>query len=972
VTNAQGSINPGTNFQYRGKAPLATLLSLNFTNSDETLQAAAALTNALISNNSWNYGDSTYDLAAASYDAAVRDALPLVMGSQPVLFVFSAGNSGGGDNSGGSGDPDTILSPATAKNVITVGALEEQRNITNIVTDLNGNSNAVWQPETDESSEVAGYSSRGNVGVGTEGVSGRFKPDVVAPGSFAVSTRSQQWDEQAYYDPTNDNITVFQNFLQPDSLSDPNAVQFFVFGNAAVVTIQVEPLAGAVSPLPDMPIYVWPGTDPNTATPILAGINSVSIPAAPNGTQWSCSVSNTSGNIVDYNLVVDVQTTNDLGNYFEVLSNLNQSIGTFNPNNTEPGPYYRYESGTSMAAADVSGVLALMQDFFTNTLHATPSPALLKAMLINGARPTGNYNFNTAPQVNYEGWGLINLPNSLPLTITNLVTNPTGGTNISIFFLDQSPTNALATGDSQTFTVTVPTNSTALPLRVTLAWTDPPGYPAAAIKLVNNLDLMVSNNVTGDVFFGNDISSGNLVNSPWNTNNPPNLDAINNIENVFLSPLLAGSYSVTVIGRAVNVNAVTAQTTNSVGNFAPNVVQDYALVVSCGNSADLGAITVTANPIVSNPTGDQQITFVTSTNTPLFNQFAGGNTPLLGTNTVEIGGTNELVTLGMTNQWHFYVVTNTTGFTNVAFITFLPETLAIPRMGAFADSAADATQPEADIDLYATTDPTLTNLNPVVISNCVNGMSIGASVAGIFNGASLSRGGVEMVVDTNSSLGEVYYVGVKSEDQEAAEYAFIPVFSETPFSQTDSSGNEYVQGVPLPVNIPDGSPAHPGSGYVFALALQPIQVGNVVVTNTIVHQNFGDLIGVLTFNDISDVLNNHDSLGNPPGPYQLIYDDSGVTVGSQPSDGPGSLNSFQGQQGVGAWILTETDDSLTQTGSETGFTMFIQKHQDPTKGINVSIAPGAWFYTFVDVAAGFTNLTVAQNRLKQIFLNPRN
>ena len=59
------------------------------------LQEAPALTNALISNNSWNYGgDNAYDLAAASYDAAVRDALPLVTGSQPVLFVFSAGNDG--------------------------------------------------------------------------------------------------------------------------------------------------------------------------------------------------------------------------------------------------------------------------------------------------------------------------------------------------------------------------------------------------------------------------------------------------------------------------------------------------------------------------------------------------------------------------------------------------------------------------------------------------------------------------------------------------------------------------------------------------------------------------------------------------------------------------------------------------------------------------------------------------------------
>ena len=61
-------------------APNATLYSVggveggsdtNFI-SDQYLQEAPALTNALISNNSWNYGgDNAYDLAAASYDAAV-------------------------------------------------------------------------------------------------------------------------------------------------------------------------------------------------------------------------------------------------------------------------------------------------------------------------------------------------------------------------------------------------------------------------------------------------------------------------------------------------------------------------------------------------------------------------------------------------------------------------------------------------------------------------------------------------------------------------------------------------------------------------------------------------------------------------------------------------------------------------------------------------------------------------------------
>ncbi len=82
-----------------------------------------------------------------------------------------------------------------------------------------------------------------------------------------------------------------------------------------------------------------------------------------------------------------------------------------------------------------------------------------------------------------------------------------GSTPGSSFFVDQDPNTALATGDSRTFIVNINTNDFAnyLNLQATLVWTDPPGDPAAAIKLVNNLDLVVTNLDTGDVYYGNDI-----------------------------------------------------------------------------------------------------------------------------------------------------------------------------------------------------------------------------------------------------------------------------------------------------------------------------------------------------------------------------------------------------------------------------------------------------------------------------------
>jgi subtilisin-like proprotein convertase family protein len=1003
VTNAQGSIMPATSGQFRGMATNVTLLSMDMNLSDQELQEAAALTNALISNNSWNYGDSSYDLAAASYDAAVRDALPEMTGSQPVLFVFSAGNEGNGDDTTdpGNGTPDSILSPATAKNVITVGAIQEFRDITNQVMTISSdgtttNYGTPWQPETSTSYRIAGFSSRGNVGIGTEGTYGRFKPDVVAPGTFVISTRSSQWDIATYFyeNPTNYDVKDLSVTLQSGTLGEGQFSS--VPANAVQVAIQLFPNARSPEPFPYLPIYF--GLVGSSTYPYSTMNNQVSIP--PDGgltianilnTEtyygFNYAVSNSTSEPIDFDIFLTTVTTNNPGNYFLVLSNLNQSIGTLNPSSTGPGPYYRYETGTSMAAADVSGVLALMQDYFTNQLHSTPSPALLKALLINGARTTGRYyDLQVQNAINYEGWGLVNLPNSLPLGVTNQLTAACAS-----FFVDQSPANALATGDGHTYSITMATNTVGL--RVTLAWTDPPGNPAAAIKLVNSLELVITNlddPANPIVFYGNDIAGGYTYNTPESPTNAP-IDSINNVQNVFIPPPLGTKYSVIVIGQSVNVNAVTAQTNNAAGQYAPNVVQDYALVISSGNSGVNNAFTVTDSGIVSNPTSDQQITYVVSPDAPYENQLAGASTPLLGTNTVPIGtisvldtnynpvaivpgfAANAIVTLGMTNQWHFYVMTNPgpVHFTNAAFITFDPDTLSIPRMGVFADSE-DATRPEADIDLYVSTDPTLMNLNPAAISNCVHGTQIGLSATGVFNGASLGRGGKEFVVDIGSAPGEVYYVGVYSEDQEASQYGFIPIFTDVPFSQMNSNGTQIVNGLVLPVNIPDGSLAHPGLAYVFALAIFPMEIQRVVPTTIIPHQHFGDLIGGLKhggMNGLSQsvVLNNHDSLYNDLGIYTNVYDDSGQNniAGSQPSDGPGSLNNYVGQSAIGPWILTEADTSLTQTGAVTGFQMLIEPHQNLGKGVYGTVGPMGWWYGYIDVPSGTASLTILATNLTQ-------
>ena len=126
------------------------------------------------------------------------------------------------------------------------------------------------------------------------------------------------------------------------------------------------------------------------------------------------------------------------------------------------------------------------------------------------------------------------------------------------------------------------------------------------------------------------------------------------------------------------------------------------------------------------------------------------------------------------------------------------------------------------------------------------------------------------------------------------------------------------------------------------------------------------------------VLLNHDS-PNPPGTYTQIYDDSGANdiLNSQPADGPGTLNSFIGQQGMGVWLMHVSDNAPSFVGNLTG-SLMIQPQQSLTGGVTNTVAPGGWFYDYIDVANGYTNLTIFATNLPptsvpplQLYLNWR-
>lgn len=824
INNAAGSAMPPTASQFRGQAARAKLFSISLANTDAYLQQTAARTNACLSNNSWTYDSNDYDLAAASYDAAVRDALPEKPGMQPIAFVFAAGNVGQGNADGSGGNPGSIQSPGTAKNVITVGAADLPRSITNQTWNCNGaalcQTNLPWLGATDSTNQVASFSSRGNVGRGSEGEFGRFKPDVVAPGVFVVSARASGWNASTYY---------------------------------------------------------------SAATNFFGGSSDT--------------------------------------NYGEVLSNLNEQLG----------PYYRYESGTSVAAAQVSGVLALVEEFFQQRLHVRPSPALLKALLINGARSLGaGYDAGVNASTNAQGWGLVQLAASLPAALTNW-----GSSSNALWWFDQSASNALATGQSQTRSFTVNAGAQDLPLNLALVWTDPPGNPAAGIKLVNNLDLVITNLDNGQVFFGNDILPGSRYNMPWNPSDPPNLDLVNNVEVIRLAPPLGTHYSVTVSAPHVPVNAVSARVTDT--------VQDFALVLASGNGEVADALTMSALSPVGH-TGPLLTSVTNMFSTAAFDAGAilphertGASAPLTpgGGGVPLTDFTNATLSLGDSNQWHFYVIANDQAYTNAAFLTYAPVPLSV-------GSGSNA----ADVDLYVSQDSALTNLDPAAVAAADK---------------SLSRGGTETIVYSNANPGP-YYIAVKSESQGGGEFGLAAVFSEEPFAQADPQDNQLLRGFPATGLIPAGSSRVPGSASFFAICPSPAPVHRVIMTNQLTHPQLSDLVGTLAHQGVAAELLNH----APPaaGVEQVfIYDDSGEgdTAGSQTSDGPGRLSDFAGQPGLGQWQWNIA--STNQPGTDAGLALFVEAQPDPTTGMMVTVLPGACRQDVFPVAWPVTNVSVSVSLL---------
>ncbi|NNF63083.1 MAG: S8 family serine peptidase [Acidimicrobiia bacterium] len=162
---------------------------------------------ARVHSNSW--GSSV----AGDYTTSSEQTDEFTWNNTDMLITFSAGNSGTDANNNGVVDDDSIGAPATAKNVLTVGASENER-ADNFPCDSTSGAacsgvndiftyGSAWPGDfsappisTDQSAgnaeQMAAFSSRGPTD------DGRIKPDVVAPGTWVLSGFSDLYQE--FYD----------------------------------------------------------------------------------------------------------------------------------------------------------------------------------------------------------------------------------------------------------------------------------------------------------------------------------------------------------------------------------------------------------------------------------------------------------------------------------------------------------------------------------------------------------------------------------------------------------------------------------------------------------------------------------------------------------------------------------------------------------------------------------------------------
>ena len=444
-----------------------------------------------------------------------------------MLIVFSAGNDGTWKENDGR---KTVSSPGTAKNCLTVGASKNLRPKAGVLGD--------------NQADLAPFSSKGPTD------DNRIKPDVVAPGTWISSTKTNgdctPWSDDLESVSVAANVPAkwqatagFQSVIDPPggAFNGKGAWRLFrqkmsTFQDRVETPEMIIPaghemslelwLRGDVSGLQRLELACRSGNQVRRISSIAHRVFkdwtviSAPIPEDLQGTQIKLLLIAQQSDPLpaDINLFVDQWRVTTFASWAS-LSSLELAA----PNDRRDRQYTMM-GGTSMAAPLVAGCAALVRESLIKTNVAQPTAELVKAILINSA------DAHSGPRPNFRaGWGLVNLRRAIE----------------GDYSYDSQTT--LANGESWQYPFTIEPGTTQL--RVTLVWADEPGP-----SLVSDLDLKVK-------------SPARVEESAADPDGAfP--DRTNNVEGVDKKNPAAGEWTITVTAHKVQ----------------PDLSQPYSIVMS--------------------------------------------------------------------------------------------------------------------------------------------------------------------------------------------------------------------------------------------------------------------------------------------------------------------------------------------------------------------------------------------------------
>jgi subtilisin family serine protease len=490
---------------------------------------------ARIHSNSWGAPVS------GEYTVDSQRADQFMWDHKDMLVVFAAGNSGMDEDWDGIVDTLSLASPGTAKNVLTVGASENERSgpafddftwyYFNFYADP-----LYSDPTTDNPDGMAGFSSRGPC------MDGRIKPDVVAPGTFIGSTRTHKYGLNDMMETSDTSLWTSDS---PWSYVPHGAEYKWSTGGA-------DPGAEASLAMAAPADLRMGGSVLFFQTNYDLGDDLAYIDIDDTGTEWVPLVEITGSSegwtdvVVDLGLYIYLGMINlervqfrfrivsgggTHGTGWEIHQVRIYNAGWARFPDMEMGSNwdatdenYIFMGGSSMATPLTAGAAAVVRQYYTDREGISPSAALIKGTLITGATDMPGqyieYELIDGPRPNVaEGWGRVNLENTIFPAAPRVLK-----------FVDEPYGLLTSWRRAVTFH-----NNSAAHLTVTLVWTDYPSTPAAGVNLVNDLDVVLTD-PDSTMHFPNGLGT---------------YDRVNNVEVIDLSSPLTGEYTVTISGYSV-------------------------------------------------------------------------------------------------------------------------------------------------------------------------------------------------------------------------------------------------------------------------------------------------------------------------------------------------------------------------------------------------------------------------------------